>query len=88
LLGNPIAERRREVSSILIRFPDGTREFLYPSRELKEGDHVWHDGVRYRILSLVQNDGRPMTVNVEPVTDELGDLLRSEEGALVLAPAD
>ena len=76
------------MTSILIRFPDGTREFLYPSRELKEGDHIWHDGVRYRILSLVENDGRPMTANVEPVTDELGELMRSEEGALALAPAD
>jgi hypothetical protein len=76
------------VNSILIRFPDGTREFLYPSRELKEGDHVWHDGTRYRILSLVQNDGQPVTAMVEPVTDELEDLMRSEEGALVLAPAD
>jgi hypothetical protein len=76
------------VTSILIRFPDGTREFLYPSRELNEGDHVWHDGTRYRILSLVQNDGQPVTAMVEPVTDEVGDLMRSEEGALALAPAE
>jgi hypothetical protein len=62
------------VSSILIRFPAGTREFLYPSRELTEGDHIWHDGTRYRILSIVQKDGRPHTVTVEPASDELGDL--------------
>jgi len=43
--------------------------------------------VRYRILSIVENDGRPQVVNVEPVTEELGDLLQSEEGALVLVPA-
>ena len=73
---------------MVVNFPDGSKEFLYPSRELKEGDAVWHDGVRFRVLSIVQNDGRPLTVTVEPVSDDLGALLRSEEGGLVLAPAD
>jgi len=72
---------------MVVHLPDGDREFLYPSRELAEGDHIWHDDVRYRILSIVGNDGRPQVVNVEPVTEELGDLLQSEEGALVLVPA-
>ena len=72
---------------MVVNFPDGSKEFLYPSRELKEGDAVWHNGVRFRVLSIVQNDGRPLTVTVEPVSDELGDL-RSEEGGLVLAQAD
>jgi hypothetical protein len=74
------------MSSIFVRFPDGTREFLYPSRELKEGDTIWHDGTCYRILSIAQNDGRPLNVTVEPATDNLGDLLSSEEGALRLVP--
>ena len=74
------------MSSIYVRFPDGTREFLYPSRELKEGETIWHDGTRYRVLSIAQNDGRPLNVTVEPETEDLGDLLSSEEGALRLVP--
>jgi hypothetical protein len=79
--------KEKRVSSMVVNFPDGSKEFLYPSRELKEGDAVWHNGVRFRVLSIVQNDGRPLTVTVESVSDELGDL-RSEEGGLVLAQAD
>lgn len=74
------------MSSIYVRFPDGTREFLYPSRELKEGETIWHDGTRYRVLSIAQNDGRPLNVTVELETEDLGDLLSSEEGALRLVP--
>ena len=54
------------MSSIFVRFPDGSKEFLYPSRELKEGDTIWHDGIRYRVLSIAQNDGQPQNVTVEP----------------------
>jgi hypothetical protein len=77
-------ETMEAIRSIYVRFPDGTREFLYPSRELEEGDSIWHDGTRYRVLSIAQTDGQPYTVTVEPETDSLGDLLRSEEGAVRL----
>ena len=73
------------MSSIYVRFPDGTKEFIYPSRELKEGDTIWHDGTRYHVLSRAQDDGR-QTVTVEPEPESLGDLLSSEEGALRLVP--
>jgi hypothetical protein len=72
--------------TIYVRFPDGSREFLYPSRELNEGDTIWHDGTRYRVLSIAENDGQPHDVTVEPETNELGELLSSEEGALRLVP--
>ena len=78
--------KRGALSSIYVRFPEGTREFLYPSRRLQEGDIIWHDGTRYRILSVAANDGHPPSVIVEPESDKLGDLLRSEEGALRLDP--
>ncbi len=74
------------MSSIYVRFPEGTREFLYPSRQLQEGEIIWQDGTRYRILSIEANDGQPPNVIVEPEADKLGDLLRSEEGALRLVP--
>lgn len=80
------AEGEEAVSSIYVRFPDGTKEFICPSRELKEGDTIWHDGTRYRVVSIAQYDGRPQTVIVEPEPEGLGDLLSSEEGALRLAP--
>jgi hypothetical protein len=72
--------------SIYVRFPDGSREFLYPSRDLNEGDTIWHDGIRYRVLSIAQSDGQPYNVTVEPETEKLGELLSSEEGALRLVP--
>jgi hypothetical protein len=80
------AESEEAMISIYVRFPDGTKEFLYPSRELKEGDTIWHDGTRYRVLSIAQDDGKPQNVTVEPEPESLGDLLSSEEGALRLVP--
>jgi hypothetical protein len=72
----------------IVRFPDGTREFRYPERPLKEGDAVWHDGVRYHVVSLSEDAaGDQLTVTVEPDAESIGDLLSSEEGALVLVPA-
>jgi hypothetical protein len=80
------AESEEAMSSIYVRFPDGTKEFLYPSRELKEGDTIWHDGTRYRVLSIAQDDAQPQTLTVEPEPEGLGDLVSSEEGALRLIP--
>ena len=31
------------MSSIIVRFPDGTKEFRYPTNGLKEGDHGVND---------------------------------------------
>ena len=76
------------MSSIIVYFPDGTREFVYPANALNEGDSIWHDGARYRILSIVQNDGLPLKATVEPDTDGLGSLLTSEKGALRLVPVE
>jgi len=75
------------MSYIVVHFPDGSKEFVYPSRELEEGDVVWHDGVRYRVLSIAQNDGEASSAIVEPDRDRLGNLLTSEEGALRLEPS-
>jgi hypothetical protein len=81
------AETEEAMGSIYVRFPDGTKEFIYPSRDLKEGDMIWHDGTRYRVLSIAQDDGRQnVTVEPEPEPESLGDLLSSEEGALRLVP--
>jgi hypothetical protein len=72
---------------IVIRFPDGSREFRYPGRPLAVGDLVWHDGDAYRVLHVAE-DGGPPTVTVEPDSDDLGDLLSSERGGLQLVPVD
>jgi hypothetical protein len=74
------------VRSVIVRFPDGTREFRYPEKMLEEGDAVWHDGVRYRVLSVSTDAEERVVVTVEPDSNDLGDVLRSERGAVELVP--
>jgi hypothetical protein len=77
------------VPALIVRFPDGSREFRYPEIPLGVGDTIWHDNVRYHVVSVTGNDdGDRLTVTVEPDAESIGDLLSSEEGALVLVPAD
>jgi hypothetical protein len=74
--------------ALIVRFPDGTREFRYPERALEVGDAIWHDKVRYHVISVTKDDGgEQLTVTVEPDPESIGDLLGSEGGALVLVPA-
>ena len=73
--------------ALIVRFPDGTREFRYPERPLEVGDAIWHDNVRYHVISVTEDAaGDQLTVTVEPDAESIGDLLGSEEGALVLVP--
>jgi len=75
--------------ALIVRFPDGTREFRYPERPVEVGDAIWHDNVRYHVISVTEDaEGDQLTVTVEPDVESIGDLLGSEEGALVLVPAD
>ena len=72
--------------ALIIRFPDGTREFRFPEPMLEEGDVVWHDGARYHVVSIsTDGAGRPFAV-VEAEDPSLGELLQSEEGAVQLTP--
>lgn len=74
--------------ALIVRFPDGSREFRYPDRPLEVGDAIWHEGTRFHVVSVSENgDGEQLTVTVEPDPESIGDLLGSEEGALVLVPA-
>ena len=74
--------------ALIVRFPDGTREFRYPERPLEVGDAIWHDNVRYHVISVTEDAaGDQLTVTVEPDAESIGDLLGSEEGALVLVRA-
>ena len=52
------------------------------------GDAIWHDGTRYHVVSVEDADGQQLAVTVERDPESIGDLLKSEEGALVLVPAD
>ena len=47
---------------------------------------AWRTCRRRSSSSIAANDGQPPSVIVEPEADTLGDLLRSEEGALRLVP--
>jgi hypothetical protein len=70
---------------VIVHFPDGSREFRYPSRVLERGDVIACDGERYRVVD-VDGDGDRHSVRVELDSTDLGDLLRSERGAIELEP--
>jgi hypothetical protein len=72
-------------SMVVVHFPDGSREFRYPSRALERGDVLSYDGEQYRVVDVVR-EGERYTVRVELDSDDLGDLLRSERGAIELEP--
>jgi hypothetical protein len=76
------------MSSISIRFPDGSREFRYPERPLAVGDVLHHDGERYRVLSVSNNEDGRDRATVELISEDLIDKLQSEEGGLRLVPAE
>jgi hypothetical protein len=73
---------------IVVRFPDGAREFRFPERPLQDGDTLWHEGERYRVVHVgVDAMDRP-TVTVEADSGDVTDMLRSEEGSATLVPVD
>jgi hypothetical protein len=72
------------MSSILIQFPDGAKEFRWPADGLNQGDTIWHDGQAYRVLSVHTEESGPAHATVDPVPRNLGDVLKSEEGAIRL----
>jgi hypothetical protein len=71
------------MGSMVVRFPDGSKEFRYPEKMLVEGDVVWHDGERFRVVS-VNTDEKDSTVVIVEAFSGIGDMLRSEEGAIHL----
>ena len=70
--------------SVVVRFPDGEKEFRFPEEELSEGDIIAHDGERYRVVSVAARGESAQTVTVERDEGVLG----SERGAIVLAPIE
>jgi hypothetical protein len=72
--------------SVVVRFPDGSREFRFPARMLELDDVIWHDGARYRVVAVNQDDPDRPVVTVDPEPEGLGDLLNSERGAIELVP--
>jgi hypothetical protein len=71
------------VGSMVVRFPDGSKEFRYPEKVLVDGDVVWHDGERFRVVSVTTDENDRAVVIVE-ADSGIGDMLRSEEGAVHL----
>ena len=71
------------MGSMVVRFPDGSKEFRYPEKVLVDGDVVWHDGERFRVVSVSTDDDDRAVVIVE-ADSGIGDMLRSEEGAVHL----
>lgn len=71
------------MSSVVIHFPDGSKEFRYPAKTIEEGDRLWHDGEAFRVLAIADGTG-VLQVTVELDSTGLGDLLSSERGGVVL----
>jgi len=76
------------MASIVVRFPGGEKEFRYPPKLPEQGEAIWHDGQRYRVVSVIEADDERATVIVELESPRVGDMLRSEEGALRLEPIE
>jgi hypothetical protein len=69
---------------LVVRFPDGSKEFRYPETLPEEGGVIWHDGERYRVVNItVDDDQASMIVEAD---SGIGDLLQSEEGGVRLEP--
>jgi hypothetical protein len=47
---------------------------------------VWHEGQRYRVIHIATENGNMASVTVELDSEDMGDLLRSERGGVVLVP--
>ena len=73
------------MGSLVINFPDGSKEFRYPLEPLKEGDLIWHEGDRYRVIHIA-SDGNSPAATVELDSEDVGDLLGSERGGIQLVP--
>lgn len=72
------------MGSVFIRFPNGTREFRMSEKPLEVGDVVRHDGERYRVTHITSDRDGLSTVIVTPESPTIGDMLRSEDGGIVL----
>ena len=71
------------MSSIVIRFPNGDRHFHMSTKLYKAGDLVQHNGTRYRVTD-VRPHRDAYLVTVEPDLPTIADLMKSEEGAMVV----
>ena len=67
-------------TSLGVRFPDGTKQFRFPTQMPEAGAALWHDGERYRVIS-VSADGNERSLVVES-DSSTGDILASEGVAI------
>ena len=72
------------MSAIIVRFPDGDKEFRYPEKLPVQGDILWHDSEPYRVVSVIEEGTDRATVVVESASPSLADTLQSEAGGVVL----
>ena len=68
---------------VIVHFPDGSRDFRYPTRLPEHGDVIAWNGDRFHVVEVTA-DGDRHSVRVELDSDDVTDLLRSERGALEL----
>lgn len=75
-----------ESGTIVIRFPDGSKEFRFSERMLEEGDIIWHEGKRYRVLHVLNDERDQPVARVEPDSGDILDSFQSEAGEMHLMP--
>ena len=79
------------MSRMIVRFPDGDKEYRYPEKDLHEGDVIWHDREAYRVVSISRNGDAVATVErvpeedavsrTQPASDQASDIDNEVRGA-------
>ena len=68
-------------TSLVVRFPDGTKQFRFPNQMPEAGDALWHDGEHYRVISVSADENGAWSLVVES-DSSTGDILASEGVAI------
>lgn len=59
-------------STVVMHFPDGSREFRLPTQLPDVGDFVWRDGHRYRVARVDADQAGAPVVTLDGEFDVLG----------------
>ena len=73
--------------SVIVHFPDGSREFRYPDQPLEEGDTIWHEGERYTVIRVAE-DGSRSSVTVQQLDSDGAAGAAGSEDGIHLAPLE
>jgi hypothetical protein len=52
-------------TSLVVRFPDGTKQYRFPTQMPEAGVALWHGGERYRMISVSADGNGASSLVVE-----------------------